>query len=200
MSAILAWVAGSGVVQGLIIGVVLAFLSAIVILDRVAEAETTTVNGWRSIRRAGQPSNGWLVAAALQKALPLVNVFEEAAYWTTSVDSSGRKLSGDHAYRLHFPPGQLPPNDAFWSLTATDTAGYMVSSPAGRSSVDGHSGLVTNADGSVDVILQPRGPGAQAPNWLPIPAGRFSLILRAYLPGPAIVDGSYQVPAVVRAS
>ncbi len=87
----------------------------------MAKAETTTVNGWSSIRRAGQPGNGLLVRAALQKALPVVNVFEEAAYWTTSVDSAGKKLSGEHVYRLHFPPGHLPPNDAFWSLTATDT-------------------------------------------------------------------------------
>ncbi len=200
MSGAVAWVASSGVVQGVIIGAALAFLTTILILDSVAKAETTTVNGWRSIRRAGQPGNGLLVRAALQKALPLVNVFEEAAYWTTGVDSGGRKLSGAHGYRLHFPPGQLPPNDAFWSLTATDTVGYMVSSPTGRSSVDDHSGLMTNPDGSVDVLLQPQAPDGQAPNWLPTPAGRFNLMLRAYLPGTAIVDGGYQVPAVVRVS
>jgi hypothetical protein len=200
MSGVVAWVASSGVVQGVIIGAALAFLTTILILDSVAKAETTTVNGWSSIRKAGQPGNGLLARAALQKALPLVNVFEEAAYWTTSVDSAGKKLSGEHAYRLHFPPGHLPPNDAFWSLTATDTVGYMVSSPTGRSSVDDHSGLVTNPDSSVDVLLQPQTPSGQAHNWLPTPTGRFNLILRAYLPGTAIVNGGYQVPAVVRVS
>ena len=167
MTGVFAWVASSGVVQGLIIGTTLAFLTTILILDSVAKAETTTVNGWRSIRKAGQPGNGLLVRAALQKALPVVNVFEEAAYWTTSVDSTGTKLSGEHAYRLQFPPGQLPPNDAFWSLTATDTVGYMVSSPTGRSSVDDHSGLLTNPDGSVDILLQSEAPSGQAQNWLP---------------------------------
>ncbi len=145
MSGVVAWVASSGVVQGVIIGAAFAFLTTILVLDSVAKAETTTVNGWSSIRKAGQPGNGLLVRAALQKALPLVNVFEEAAYWTTSVDRAGKKLSGEHAYRLHFPSGHLPPNDAFWSLTATDTVGYMVSSPMGRSSVDDHSGLVTRS-------------------------------------------------------
>ena len=130
--------------QGVIIGATLAFLTTILVLDSVAKAETTTANGWSAIRRAGQPDNGLLVRAALQKALPVVNVFEEAAYWTTSVDLAGKKLEGEHAYRLHFPPGHLPPNDAFWSLTATDTVGYIVSSPMGRSSVDDHSGLVAN--------------------------------------------------------
>lgn len=198
VSGILSWLASSGVVQGVIIGATLAFLTTILVLDSVAKSETTTVNGWSSIRRAGQPGNGLLVRAALQKALPVVNVFEEAAYWTTSVDSAGKKLSGKHAYRLHFPPGHLPPNDAFWSLTATDTLGYMVSSPTGRSSVDDHSGLVTQPDGSVDILLQSHAPSGPAQNWLPTPTGRFKLMLRAYLPGAAILDGGYDVPRVVR--
>jgi hypothetical protein len=200
MSGVVAWVASSGVVQGVIIGATLAFLTTILILDSVARAETTTVNGWRSIRSAGQPGNGLLVRAALQKALPVVNVFEEAAYWTTGADDAGKKLSGEHAYRLHFPPGQLPPNDAFWSLTATDPVGYMVSNPTGRSSVDDHSGLVTNPDGSVDIQIQSQAPSGPVPNWLPTPTGRFKLMLRAYLPGAAILDGSYDVPPVVRVS
>jgi len=200
MSGSLAAVASSGVVQGVIIGATLAFLTAVLVLDAVAKSETRTVNGWSSIRKAGQPGNGLLVRAALQKALPVVNVFEEAAYWTASVDGAGRRFSGGHVYRLHFPPGQLPPNDAFWSLTATDTVGYMVSNPIGRSSVDDHSGLVTNADGSVDILLQQQEPSGPAQNWLPIPTGRFKLTLRAYLPGVAILDGSYDVPPVVRVS
>jgi hypothetical protein len=200
VSGVLAWVASSGVVQGVIIGVTLAFLTTNLILDAVAKAETTTVNGWRSIRKAGQPGNGLLVRAALQKALPVVNVFEEAAYWTTDVDSAGTNLRGEHGYRLHFPPGGLPPNHAFWSLTATDTTGYMVASPAGRSSVDDHSGLVTNPDGSVDILLQPQTPSGPEQNWLPTPNGRFKLMLRAYLPGPEILDGGYQVPPVVKVS
>ena len=200
MSGFFAWVAGSGVVQGVIIGATLAFLTTILILDAVAKAETKTVNGWSSIRRAGQPGNGLLVRAALQKALPVVNVFEEAAYWTATVDGAGKKLRGERVYRLHFPPGQLPPNGAFWSLTATDTVGYIVSNPAARSSVDDHSGLVTNADGSVDILLQAQAPSGPAQNWVPTPTGRFKLMLRAYLPGAAILSGSYEVPAVVEVS
>ncbi len=200
MSGSFASVASSGVVQGLIIGATLAFLTTILILDAVAKSETRTVNGWSSIRKAGQPGNGLLVRAALQKALPVVNAFEEAAYWTASVDGAGRRFSGEHVYRLHFPPGQLPPNDAFWSLTATDTVGYMMSNPIGRSSVDDHSDLVTNADGSIDILLQPQEPSGPAQNWLPTPTGQFKLMLRAYLPGVAIVDGTYEVPPVVRVS
>ncbi|MFI5061506.1 MAG: DUF1214 domain-containing protein [Actinomycetales bacterium] len=197
MSGVLAWIAGSGVVQGVIIGLTFAYLTTVLVLNAVARTKTTTINGWSAIREAGHPGNGLFVRAALQKALPVVNVFEEAAYWTATNDDAGKRLSGDRAYRIHFPPGQLPPTDAFWSLTATDTVGYMVDTPTGRGTVNDHSGLVTNADGSVDILLQPQKPSGGAPNWVATPPGRFKLMLRAYLPGAAIVDGRYEVPPVV---
>lgn len=197
MTGLLAWVAQSGVVQGAIMGLTLAYLTTVLILNTVVKRETTTANGWSALRRVGHPGNGVLVRAALQKALPVANVFEETAYWTATSDDTGARLTGEHAYRMHFPVNQLPPNDAFWSLNATDTVGYQVSSPAGRSSVNSHSGLVMNADGSVDILLQADQPPGTHQNWLPIPAGRFKLMLRAYLPGAAIVDGDYRVPPVV---
>ena len=199
MASVLAWVSGSGVVQGVIIGATLAFLTAILIMNAAARAITTTVNGWSSIRKCGQPGNGILVRAACAKALPVVNVFEEAAYWTTTSDGAGRTLVGGNEYVLHFPAGQLPPNDAFWSLTVTDVVGYMVSNPIGRSSLDDRSNLAQNADGSIDIYLQHKAPNGHERNWLPTPVGKFKLMLRAYLPGTAILDGTYRVPQVIRA-
>lgn len=191
----LAWVAGSGAVQGVIIGLTLAFLTSTVILNAVARAETTTVNGWSSIRRAGRPGTGLVVSAALQKALPLVNVFEEAAYWTATTDAAGRRLRGDRHYRLRFAAGGLPPNEAFWSLTATDPGGYLVGGTAGHSSIDSHARLVVEADGSVDILLQSQEPPG-ARNWVATPRGAYKLMLRAYLPGPAVLSGEYVVPPV----
>lgn len=195
------WVTGSGVVQGVIIGATMAFLTAILIMNAVGRRITATVNGWSAIRACGQPGNGILVRAACAKALPVVNVFEEAAYWTTTKDGSGRTLSGRHAYVLHFPPGQLPPNDGFWSLTPTDVVGYMVTSSTGRQSVGDRSQLAKNTDGSIDIHLQPKAPGPQSgneDNWLSTPTGNFKLMLRAYLPGAAILNGAYSLPPVVR--
>ncbi|MGO4491342.1 DUF1214 domain-containing protein [Arthrobacter sp. 2YAF22_2] len=195
----LAWFSQSGVVQGLLLGAVLAFLTAILVMNAVGRTITTTVNGWNAIPKCGQPGNGVLVRAACAKALPLVNVFEEAAYWTATVDGSGQTLSGGHVYTLHFPPGKLPPNEAFWSLTPTDVAGYMVTHPSHRQSVGDRSPLLQNADGSVDIHLQHQAPNGHGQNWLPTPSGKFKLMFRVYLPGPAILDGTYQLPPVVRA-
>jgi len=199
MAGALSWVSDSGVVQGIIIGAALAFLTAILIMNVVAGAITTTVNGWSSIRKCGQPDNGILVRAACAKALPVVNVFEEAAYWTSTKDGSGRMLSGRYEYVLTFPVGQLPPNDAFWSLTVTDVVGYMVKNRINRSSFDDRSNLAKNSDGSIDVYLQEEAPTGHEQNWLPTPSGNFKLMLRAYLPGADILNGTYRVPPVVKA-
>ena len=94
-------------------------------------------------------------------------------------------------------PDKLPPNDAFWSLTITDVAGFMVSNPNNRYSLGDRSGLVPNADGSIDIYIQNTAPPAQS-NWLPAPAGKFKLMLRAYLPSPAILNGEYHGPPVMK--
>lgn len=196
MVNILAMLSGSHVVQAIILGCVLAYLTATLIMNAVFKRMTTTVNGWSTNTKCGQPGNGILLRAACAKILPAVNVVEEAAYWTTTIDSVGRALNGQHQYVLHFPVGQLPPNDAFWSLTITDVAGFMVNNPIERYGVSDRSGLVPNADGSFDITLQNTAPAEHESNWLPAPAGNFKLMLRAYLPGSAILNGEYHVPPV----
>jgi hypothetical protein len=198
MTNILTTLSASHVVQGIIVGGVLAFLTANIIMNVVVKTMTTTVNGWRTTTKCGQPGNGILLRAACARILPAVNVAQEAAYWTTTVDSAGRRLSGQRDYVLHFPVGQLPPNDAFWSLTMTDVVGYMVRNPIDRSSVGSRSGLVPNVDGSIDIAIQRTAPAEHGSNWLPAPAGYFKLMLRAYLPGRAVLDGGYHVPPVKR--
>lgn len=198
MTNFLTMLSVSHAVQGIIVGAVLAFLTAQVMMNAAVRAMTTTVNGWSTTMKAGQPGNGLLVRAACARILPAVNVVQEAAYWTTTVDSAGRRLNGQREYVLQFPAGQLPPNDAFWSLTMTDVVGYMVRNPIDRYSVGSRSGLVPNADGSIDIYLQRMAPAGNESNWLPAPAGNFKLMLRAYVPGRAVLDGEYHVPPVKR--
>jgi hypothetical protein len=196
MANILAMLSASHAVQGIIVGGVLAFITATLIMNAVVKHMTTTVNGWSTTTKCGQPGNGILVSAACAKILPAVNVVQEAAYWTTTLDSTGKTLNGRSNYILHFPSGQLPPNDAFWSLTITDVAGFMVSNSIERYSVGDRSGLVPNADGSIDIYIQSAAASGHEANWLPAPSGNFKLMLRAYLPGRAILDGEYHLPPV----
>jgi hypothetical protein len=187
----------SGIIQDFFIGAALAFISLYLILHDVAQAHQTTTNGWNTTRHCNRPGNGILMRAACAQYLPMANVWEEAAYWTTTIDSTGRVLSGRRNYVLHFPAGQLPPNGAFWSVTMTDVRNYMVPNPANRYSVSNKSGLVPNADGSTNIHIQHTSPAGHESNWLPAPSGDLKLWLRVYVPGAAILDGRYEIPPVV---
>ena len=188
MANILTMLSSSGIVQGVIIGAVLAFITSQVL----GRSKATKVNGWITIFGCGVPGNGMLLRAASYQIFPgPVNVPEEAMYWTTSVAGAGD-------YMMHFPPGGLPPNDAFWSLTMSDAKNDFVANPLNRYIVSDRSGLAQNPDVSTDIYLQRSAPAGHESNWLPAPEGKFILWLRVYMPGAAILDGSYQVPPVVK--
>jgi hypothetical protein len=182
------------VVQGILIGFGLSFVTA----QLYARIKTKKVNGWTTMFGCGDPRNSFLFRAACAQVFPgPINTREEAMYWTTDVDGAGRLLSGEHDYKMHFPAGQLPPVDAFWSLTMGDDRNRFVPNPINRYAVSDRSGLVPNSDGSVDIYLQKAAPTGHESNWLPAPAGKFILWLRAYQPASAILNGEYHVPCVV---
>jgi hypothetical protein len=182
-------------VQGVLVGAGLAFVSAQI----VARIKATKINGWTTIYGCGVPGKGMLFRAACAQVFPgPVNVPEEAMYWTTSGDGAGRILNGRNQYVLRFSPGGLPPNDAFWSLTMGDARNRFVANPINRYSVSDRSGLVPNADSSIDIYMQNALPAGRESNWLPAPAGNFIVWLRLYMPGPVILRGEYKVPPIIK--
>jgi len=182
------------VLQGLLLGFGMAFVTGRV----YARIRTRKVNGWTTMSGCGEPGNGFLFRAACAQVFPgPVNVPREAVYWTTDTDGAGHLLSGEHDYIMHFPAGQLPPNNAFWSLTMGDAHNHFVTNPVNRYCVSDRSGLTQNADGSTDIYIRNAAPVGHESNWLPAPSGKFILWLRAYLPGPAILNGEYHPPPVV---
>ncbi len=183
------------IIQGILIGAGLAFVTILFIIPKVS---VTKVNGWTTMYGCGEPGNGFLLrgVCAITFSGP-INVPQEAMYWTTKVDGAGHTLSGAHSYVMHFPAGGLPPNQAFWSLTMGDAKNHFVPNPLNRYSVSDRSGLVQNADGSVDIYIQNAASAGHESNWLPSPSGNFILWLRVYLPGQLILNGEYKVPPVV---
>src|SRR5215469_11173200 len=186
------------VVQGILIGAALAFITVLLILPNFY---VTKVNGWTIMFGCGEPGSGLLLRAACNVTfMGPINVSQEAMYWTTGKDGAGRTLSGAHDYVLHFAAGQLPPNNAFWSLTMGDAGNRFVPNPIGRYSIGDRTGLVPNVDGSVDIYIRHGAPAGHEANWLPAPVGNFILWLRIYLPGQAVLDGTYKVPPIVQVS
>jgi hypothetical protein len=183
----------NALIQGFFVGYGLALVT----IEIFARMKIVRINGWVTAFGCGLPGNGMFTRAVHTRIFPgPINVPQEAMYWRTNVDGAGHTLSGEHEYIMHFPPEGLPPNDAFWSLTMANAKEHFVANPLNRYLVGDRSGLVANADGSVDVHIQITAPAGHESNWLPAPSGNFRLWLRAYLPGAAVLDGKYAVPRV----
>ena len=128
----------------------------------------------------------------------------EALYLNGVVDSAGAPLHGSHRYRVRVPAQGIDAK-AFWSLSMyqvePDGRFFFIDNPIKRYAVGNRStGLVKNADGSLDLYVQMQEPtdAAQKANWFPAPAGPFRMSLRAYLPSPALVKGEAPLPVIER--
>ena len=156
----------------------------------------TTLNWSRSaldgqyLIRASKALGGWIAVDA-----------EESIYPTLVNDSNGEPLRDDRRYVLRFTKDQIPPVNAFWSITLYGPDMNFVANPIDRYSIgDRTQGLVYDTDGGVTIYLQKDAPGGDKDhNWLPTGGGTFNLMMRTYLPRPEVLDGRWQPPAVQRA-
>jgi hypothetical protein len=90
--------------------------------------------------------------------------------------------------------------DSFWSLAAyTEQDMNLIPNPASRYSVgDRTPGLRQDPDGGLTIYLQPSSPGKERePNWLPTSADHpWFVILRMYLPHPAVIEAKWECPGI----
>jgi hypothetical protein len=155
------------------------------------------VNGWQQWPKLGDYGGDFLLRAAVAQTVWGANVPEEAVYLRSLYDGHGDRYTGRHTYVLHFAAGSLPPAKAFWSLTVYGPDGFLVENAIHRYAIgDRTPGLKVDRNGSLDIYLGHDPPAGHEANWLPVPAGSFTLILRIYLPHEAVIDGTYKVPAV----
>jgi hypothetical protein len=132
------------------------------------------------------------------------NSKEEANYPVYFLDSDRRPLDGATGrYTFRFAPGQLPPVNAFWSLTMYGLpASLLVDNPIDRYLINSsmEPDLLRDADGGITLYVQHESPGAgKERNWLPAPKGPFFMVLREYWPKPEALNGAWQAPPAVRA-
>src|SRR5262249_15382828 len=96
--------------------------------------------------------------------------------------------------RLTFPAGQLPPANAFWSVTMYNAkTQLLVANPINRYLINSPMlpHLKTNPDGSLSIRIQKEAPGApEESTWLRVPAGPIYVVMRLYWPKEAALDGS----------
>jgi hypothetical protein len=126
------------------------------------------------------------------------NSKQEAMYPTYYVDEAKQKLTGANRYTLRFAPGQLPPVNAFWSLTMyEEPQSLLVANPINRYLVNSPMlpQFKRDADGGLTLYIQNESPGKDhEANWLPAPKGPFSMIMRLYWPKEEATEGKWTAP------
>ena len=162
----------------------------------------SNVNGWMYSTKAGVYGTDYLQRAFIAAIGLGANRPQDAVYPTSEVDADGKTYSGANKYVLHFPKGQTPPAEAFWSVTMYDAGYFFVDNPLNKYTVSPRNDPTYNADGSLDVFIQNDSPGkGKEANWLPAPKGKFVLMMRLYWPretDPSVLTGTWVPPGVKR--
>ena len=181
-----------------------AVLSGIEIAKRLISTNNPSdkvVNGWRyPVPGIGNFGTNYLQRAATARSGLGALESEEAMY----LGYVGEPLEGSRSYRLRFESDKFPPVNAFWSITMyevmPDGRRFFTDNPIKRYSIgDRTPGLSRSADGSLEIYIQREAPsGGRETNWLPTPAGRFSMTLRAYLPKQEHLEHRYAPPSLTR--
>jgi len=162
------------------------------------------VDGWSmNTDTMGVYGNYYLKRAIVAQVGLGANLPEDAIYPLNLADENGKPLEGANKYVLHFGKGQMPPADAFWSVTLYDAQGFQIANSLNRFAVSSWMPLRYDADGSLNVYFQNDNPGPdKEANWLPAPRGAFTLTMRLYAPRSEALTGKWNPPPVtcVRAS
>ncbi|NKL39644.1 DUF1254 domain-containing protein [Rhizobium ruizarguesonis] len=179
-------------------------------VDKWLAGGNKNVNGWNVGSFFGDEAfyNGdWVMRAGAAKGGLLGNDAVEAMYPYTRTDTTGAPLDGSkHKYTITFPQGQLPPVNAFWSITMYDgKSQLLIKNPINRYLINSPmlSSMQKDPDGSVTLHIQKDSPGAgKEANWLPAPNDTIYLVMRLYWPkteAPSILpagEGTWQPPGI----
>ncbi|MGO4112260.1 DUF1254 domain-containing protein [Rhizobium ruizarguesonis] len=179
-------------------------------VDKWLAGGNKNINGWNVGSFFGDEAfyNGdWLMRAGAAKGGLLGNDAVEAMYPYTRTDTAGAPLDGSkHKYTITFPQGQLPPVNAFWSITMYDgKSQLLIKNPINRYLINSPmlSSMQKDPDGSVKLHIQKDSPGAgKEANWLPAPNDTIYLVMRLYWPkteAPSMLpagEGTWQPPGI----
>ena len=181
-------------------------------VDKFLASGNKSINGWNVGAFFGDRDffkANWLMRAAAAKGGLYGNDAVEAMYPYTRVDATSETLDGSkHNYTLTFPAGQLPPVNAFWSVTMYDgKSQLLIKNPINRYLINSPMlpNMKKNEDGSLTLYIQKDSPGAdKESNWLPAPNDTIYLVMRLYWPKetpPSILppgEGTWKPPGIVK--
>ena len=168
-------------------------------VDRTDAVGGEVVDGWAVNLTLGDPEvdRDLRQRAIVARHYWGPNVAAESVYPVARTAEDGEPLTGAKDYVIHLDGDDLPPVDAFWSYTVYGPDGFFSANPIDRYSLSGDTpGLERAEDGSIDIHLTHAQPASGPGSWLPTPDGPFQVIMRLYLPGEAVLDGTYRYPPI----
>ena len=129
------------------------------------------------------------------------NSGEEAVYFTYIFDENNKPYNtAENNYSMKFEAGNLPPVNAFWSLSMYDAATQLfIHNPLDRYLLNSNmiNEFVKEEKGSIVLYIQKDSPGKEKEvNWLPASDGPFYLVLRMYLPKDEVLEGKWAMPTL----
>jgi hypothetical protein len=159
-------------------------------------------NNWNRSKNNAETGLDYFDRTGTAKSNMFDNRPNETQYFYTDVDGAGEQLSGGNIYEIVFAKGEEPPVKGFWSLTLYNEKHLFNPNDLKRYSLGTkNTTLKRNADGSLTLYAGNKSPGQDRDsNWLPAPAGTFSLYIRAYWGKEPILNGSWKPPQIRKTS
>ena len=127
-----------------------------------------------------------LEALVLQSVTGPIGLPAAEAIYRPVVTSDGKPMNAQHDYVIRMTADELPPAQAFWSLTLYDMKnGFFIPNDRKKYSVGENAGMKLNADGGIAIHVATRKPeGVPLGNWLPINRKDedMDIVVRIYVP------------------
>ena len=122
----------------------------------------------------------------LQSVLGPIGLPASEAVYPPVTTKDGQPMNAQHDYVIRMTKDELPPAQAFWSLTLYDSAnGFFIPNDRKKYSMGENAGMKLNADGGIEIYIAAEKPeGVPEENWLSINRKdeNLDVILRIYMP------------------
>ncbi len=158
----------------------------------------TETNRWNVAYDTGLYCTNYLLRASVAMRSMGQNIPKDSLYFNIYVDSDNNTLNGANKYTVHFKKDQIPPINAFWSLTMYNMDMFFVENEINRYAIGDRDQMKFNEDGSLDIYIQydTLKDTNNESNWLPAPNEDFRLSMRLYWPSQKALNGVWQIPSV----
>ena len=127
-----------------------------------------------------------LNAQVLQSVFGPIGAPATEALYPPITTEDGKPMNAQHDYVIKMSKEEMPPAQAFWSLTLYDTKnGFFIPNPQKKYSVGENAGYKLGANGGIEIHVAAQKPdGVPEENWLPINRGdeNLDLVMRVYVP------------------